>query len=1399
MIHKRCIRHAARSTRTITARFYLNPMRHITALLLLITLLGSLLPSAGSVSTFAAPQIMPQTLVIAPGDRAVFSVAGASVTGWEALGGGSISPLGIFSAPPISATVTLRATTTAGPTEATVLVRSWAPLADTPLPAVGINTLAYGPDGTLYAGTEDYGVYALDPHVGGFWRAMRGRDGGLSNAGMRVRAMVFDAAGTHYLATNGGVFMRPAGRTFWALLSAGLPEQSSTEGAHALLVLDDELYAGFTRGAVRRWDRAAQRWELVGAAQPSERPIYTLASDGSQLFAGSADYAYVLPTPRDPGGAWQALGASFGEQVLHLGVFNGQVYAGVRNRGLFGFDGSAWIQSNRFGGVGFAVANGQLFAGGSSLNRMHVMRLSETGWVNATPDNGDVPGNPGVRAFAIAPDGTIAIARQGAVFRSARGLAAPAPSGTVADVSVATDALTLRVGTNAALQAAVVPGAVALPNAANRIFLPLLSSQQGAPAPTYAPDGGLFWISSDAAIASVDARGIVTAHAPGQVTITAVAMADPSKTRSLQLTVIDPAPTVQQITLRAQPSAIVEVERSIMLYADLDGRDLGDMAGVTWESANPALATVSAAGQVTGVAPGTTTIMAFAQANPQVSASITITVVPSSVAALPTAGRWVNISAGLPANPRQPDEALRVIALTPHAGRIFAGTEGQEVWAYANTSWTRIAAAGSLGAYMPAISSFAHTADGTLYALTSRRMVFRYRADNDWLAVTTGLPDANLLRLFTADGALHVIAEAGSASQIYRLSATDQWESFGQPLTAPRPLAGPVATTRGIMVGSGDGNVYQLATDGSWQNASAGLPQVRSESNPGGIDPRDVGIVQLTAASDGSLYAISDGARNKLFRLTPTASAWEPIVRYEYKQGASASAAWIGDGWYLGGDERVVRFSGTTRITLGAAYASSPELRVRAIASPDDGRTIVAAGQSPTAGSSVWMITPDPLAPVRDSNLAVDSATYLGNSPDADEAMAVEIAPDGSVVIAGSSEDPGDYGVVPTLLLGGGSGVITRLDPTGQQVRSRTRIAQRIVDMEIAQPSGRIAIASDRGVSVLSASADRVIWHAELADGVDRVAISSAGHVAALMGNTVISYSPDGAEVARTPINKSFVTDVAIDAATGSIFVTGFHNQTLPSGLPVQSAYLYAFSDALEFKWKNWDWPGAQLTGNEADTRGYRVAMGRDGMLYFLGENAGGNTVFRWQPRYLSASGNLISYDDYSSGVFSASAHFAYFARLNPVDGSVLAGQFAVPRLSSGLSNTFRVRAISADEQGTVYVGGQAASAIESRDTNRIAGQLIAPYAGGDGVVLVVSPDFSTRLVWTTWAGGGPNHNTMVNGVAAGQGVAAMAATAGGGRLLVHQPLPNAGAPSATLAPHNPDGFIATWSIRVGR
>lgn len=177
-----------------------------------------------------------------------------------------------------------------------------------------------------------------------------------------------------------------------------------------------------------------------------------------------------------------------------------------------------------------------------------------------------------------------------------------------------------------------------------------------------------------------------------------------------------------------------------------------------------------------------------------------------------------------------------------------------------------------------------------------------------------------------------------------------------------------------------------------------------------------------------------------------------------------------------------------------------------------------------------------------------------------------------------------------------------------------------------------------------------------------------------------------------------------------------------------------------------------------ADGRLYRATIGRDGQLYVLGETAGGNSVFRWNGRDL-ASPTLVTTDLFSSLTNTADEHKAYYARLDPQSGAVSLGQVAVPRLSSGKGNTFRVEhgAIAADEAGRVLVGGLSAYQMAGRNLNYFIGQKLDAYDGGDSSLLLVSADFRARLRWTTFSrakGAGP-----VSGVALGTKLAAALTT----------------------------------------
>ncbi len=114
------------------------------------------------------------------------------------------------------------------------------------------------------------------------------------------------------------------------------------------------------------------------------------------------------------------------------------------------------------------------------------------------------------------------------------------------------------------------------------------------------PNRLVFWSSSDATIANVDAAGFITGVTAGAATITAV-----SETREAAIGVIVDAVPVVSVVVSPRVDTIV-VGQSTQL--DAVGRDsltvpLADRS-VTWASADSRVATVSASGLVLGIAPG---------------------------------------------------------------------------------------------------------------------------------------------------------------------------------------------------------------------------------------------------------------------------------------------------------------------------------------------------------------------------------------------------------------------------------------------------------------------------------------------------------------------------------------------------------------------------------------------------------------------------------------------------------------------------------------------------------------------------------------------------------------------------------------------------------------------------
>lgn len=119
------------------------------------------------------------------------------------------------------------------------------------------------------------------------------------------------------------------------------------------------------------------------------------------------------------------------------------------------------------------------------------------------------------------------------------------------------------------------------------------------------------WATSDAAVATVSGSGLVTAQAPGAVTISAHAE---TKTGSATLTVRELAPVVAWIEVDPGGEVALAPGGTLQVSATAYAADgaIVDCA-MSWESGDDTVATVSASGLVTAAAEGSTSIAAVCQ------------------------------------------------------------------------------------------------------------------------------------------------------------------------------------------------------------------------------------------------------------------------------------------------------------------------------------------------------------------------------------------------------------------------------------------------------------------------------------------------------------------------------------------------------------------------------------------------------------------------------------------------------------------------------------------------------------------------------------------------------------------------------------------------------------------
>lgn len=244
--------------------------------------------------------------------------------------------------------------------------------------------------------------------------------------------------------------------------------------------------------------------------------------------------------------------------------------------------------------------------------------------------------------------------------------------GSVASVVITPSTATVAVGASFPLTAEVLDGAGAV-----------------------IPGRKVVWVSSDAAIATVSSNGEVTGRAVGEVQIAASAE---GKNAIAQITV-NPTPVA---TVRLSPtSGDLLVGQTVQLVAeplDVGGAVLPNRP-VIFSSSNETAASVSSAGLVTALAPGSAIITAASEGKTAI-ATITVSVVPVvAVVVTPTDNPLVvGQTAQLSAVPQSADGQ-------PLAGRPV-------LWATSEPSVASVSSTGLVTAIAPGNATITATSEG---------------------------------------------------------------------------------------------------------------------------------------------------------------------------------------------------------------------------------------------------------------------------------------------------------------------------------------------------------------------------------------------------------------------------------------------------------------------------------------------------------------------------------------------------------------------------------------------------------------------------------------------------------------------------------------------------------------
>ncbi|HEU4631853.1 MAG TPA: Ig-like domain-containing protein [Gemmatimonadaceae bacterium] len=399
---------------------------------------------------------------------------------------------------------------------------------------------------------------------------------------------------------------------------------------------------------------------------------------------------------------------------------------------------------------------------------------------------------------------------------TARGIGTASIVGAVDGVS---DTARVVVAAPPADAVVVSPAAVTIAHDGAQLLTASVTDSAGQPV----PNAAITWSSSDPAVATVSAAGLVTARGTGAAIVAATSG---GKEGSVVVTVLPPP--VATVELTPSSATLVVGDRRQLAVTPRDAGGLA-LAGrrVQWSSSTPGVAVVSSNGLVTARGEGSATITASVEGR-NGSTAITVRRVPVASVTL------------APASATLPTGATQQLTATPRdlGGTVLTGRV--VTWRSSDATVASVAADGLVTARSAGTATITATVDGMASAAT----------------IVVPTPELRTVRVTPASVTLHDGETVALAAQAYvgltPVSGTFAWSSRGAGTATVSP--------GGILSGVDPGSTWIVATDQTGARDSVRVTVVTRRALAFDVSTATLGLGQRWGTGAGTRQICRDAA-----------------------------------------------------------------------------------------------------------------------------------------------------------------------------------------------------------------------------------------------------------------------------------------------------------------------------------------------------------------------------------------------------------------------------------------------------------------------------------------------------------------------------------------------------------